>query len=39
MTGMRLQGQPDRRGIVVLASVVLVVILVVAAYFIFIQPA
>jgi hypothetical protein len=36
---MRLQGQADRRWVVALASVVLIVILVAAAYLIFLQPA
>jgi hypothetical protein len=36
---MRLQGQADRRWVVVLASVVLIVILAVTAYLIFFQPA
>ena len=35
---MRLQGQPDRRWVVGLAGIALIVIIVVAAYLIFIQP-
>lgn len=36
---MRLQGRPDRSWLVALAGVVLVVLLVAAAYFIFLKPA
>ena len=36
---MRLQGQPDRRWVVGIAAVVLIVILAVAAYLGFFQPA
>jgi len=36
---MRLQGQSDRRWVVVIGAVVLIAILAIAAYLIFIQPA
>ena len=36
---MRLQGQSDRRWVVVIAAVVLIAILAVVAYLYFIQPA
>jgi hypothetical protein len=35
---MRLRGQPDRRGVVVIAAIILIAILALVAYFYFIQP-
>ena len=35
---MRLRGQPDRRGVVVIGAIVLIAILAIFAYFYFIQP-
>jgi hypothetical protein len=35
---MRLRGQPDRRGVVVISAIVLIAILAIFAYFYFIQP-
>jgi hypothetical protein len=37
--GMRLQGQSDRRWVVVIAAIVLIAILALVAYLIFFQPA
>jgi hypothetical protein len=35
---MRLRGQPDRRGVVVIAAIVLIAILAIVAYLYFVQP-
>jgi hypothetical protein len=36
---VRLQGEPDRRGIVLIAAIVLLIILAVAAYLLVLAPA
>jgi hypothetical protein len=36
---VRLQGEPDRRGLIFVVGILLLVAIVVAAYFLFIEPA